>query len=98
MTSARRLCWLGAFGIILAAGCSLFPLVSPSERIEREHATTPGAPNKHFLRVSQFVFLSDFELSRTQPLFRELSNLREQVFKDLQLPPSSVLIQVYLFE
>src|SRR4029079_18967932 len=57
-----------------------------------------GMPNKHHLRVSQFVFLSDVKLPETDPLFRELSNLREQVFKDLQLPPSNVLIQVYLFE
>jgi hypothetical protein len=60
--------------------------------------TIAGSPAKHSFRVSQFVFYSDFEVQRNAPLFRELGALREQVFKELQLPQSNTLVQVYLFE
>jgi hypothetical protein len=57
-------------------------------------------PNKHSQRVSQFVFVSDFEIKTDQQPFRELSALRDQVLKDLRLPipASNALIHVYLFE
>jgi hypothetical protein len=55
-------------------------------------------PNKYSIRVSQFVFLADFRLREDQPIFHELSELRDQIYKDLQLPTSSTLVQVYLFE
>lgn len=97
MISHRTLGILCLTGWLLAnvSGCNLFPLVN-QEKVEPE--TTPGAPTRHSYRVSQFVFLSDFEIARNLPLFRELSNLREQVFKELQLPPSNNIVQVYLFE
>jgi hypothetical protein len=57
-----------------------------------------AAPGKRSFRVGQFVFLSDFEVNRDQPLFRELADLREQVYKELELPSSSTLIQVHLFQ
>jgi hypothetical protein len=44
------------------------------------------------------VFLSDFEIPRDQPLFKELAHLRDQVYKELLLPPGSAVVQVYLFE
>jgi hypothetical protein len=61
-------------------------------------AQGPKAPSKYSFRVSQFLFLHDFELKRDQPIFHELANLREQVYKDLQLPSSMNVVQVYLFE
>jgi hypothetical protein len=90
--------WIGAALCLAApAGCHLFPLASlHQEKIE--HDAAPGTPSKFSNRVSQFVFLSDFELSRNLPLFRELGNLREQVYKELQLPPSNNIVQVYVFE
>src|SRR5690348_4443970 len=97
MKSLRQIGVLLCLCLVAAAGCTLFPLVATPDKLEKD-AAAPGTPHKHFLRVSQFVFLSDLELSRTQPLFRELGNLREQVFKDLQLPASNTIIQVYLFE
>src|SRR5262249_53884215 len=45
-----------------------------------------------------FVFLSDFEVDRNSPVFQELANLRDQVYKELQLPPGRADIFVYLFE
>jgi hypothetical protein len=79
----------------LLAGCSHFPLFpSSSERAE----AVPSLPSKHSFPVSQFVFISDFEVQRSLPIFTELSNLREQVYKELRLPPSSTKVLVYLFE
>jgi hypothetical protein len=59
---------------------------------------TPGAPARFVHRVAQFVFLSDFEVQKNLPIFQELGGLGEQVYKELQLPPSGVTVQVYLFE
>jgi hypothetical protein len=83
--------------LALSTGCHLFPLAPTStERIERDNL--PGSPAKFSYRVSQFVFLSDFEIQKNLPIFRELANLREQVYKELQLPPSNTIVQVFLFE
>jgi hypothetical protein len=57
----------------------------------------PAAKKSEF-RVSQFVFQHDFPLDRKLPLFQELAALREQVYRDLQLPPSNTPIFVHLFE
>jgi hypothetical protein len=56
----------------------------------------PGKAGAH--RVSQFVFYSDVALKPSSPLFAELSQLRDQLFRDLQLPPSNTVVQVYLFD
>jgi hypothetical protein len=55
-------------------------------------------PSKHSFRIAPYVFLSDFEIQRDQPLFRELASLRDQVYKELRLVPGSAAVQVYLFE
>jgi hypothetical protein len=57
-----------------------------------------AAPGKYSQRVAQFVFLSDFELKPDQPLFQELGKLGDQIYHELQLPPTNAVIQVYLFE
>jgi hypothetical protein len=49
-------------------------------------------------RVSQFVFYSDQPIKANAPLFTELGQLRDQIFHDLQLPPSNAVVQVYLFD
>lgn len=89
--------------LVLALGCHSIQLTphggeksEKSAKLEKE--ATPPPPNKRSLRVSQFVFLSDFELKQDLPLFRELSALRDQVYKELQLPPAHTLVQVYVFE
>ena len=105
MVARRFVRWTGMLALVCVlclTGCNLLrfnifpnpPL--PSEGPEKD--STPGIPSAHSFRVSQFVFYSDFELKKDAPLFRELSQLREQVHKELQLPQSSTLIQVHLFE
>jgi hypothetical protein len=55
-------------------------------------------PGKYEQRVAQYVFHSDFELQRNLPLFGELAELGDQVHRELQLPSSRSLVQVYIFE
>jgi hypothetical protein len=71
-------------------------LVGKSEKTGKEQAL--ATPGKQSFRVSQFVFLSDFPVDASSSLFRELADLPEQIHKDLNLPPSSKPILVYLFE
>ena len=94
---------LGVCGLAgLAAslpGCRLTDLFQ-----EEPPATVPAAlgpvslPEEHSLRVSQYVFNTNRELDPEAPILTELADLREQVCKELKLPPADSLIQVYLFE
>jgi hypothetical protein len=81
---------------LLLCGCQAVKLTSTQS--ESARAPQIVAPSKYSLRVSQFLFLSDRELKPSTPLFEELAALRDAVFKELQLPPSNTIIQVYLFE
>lgn len=94
---------LVSIGLTLIAGCStLRPTAATLEKPEKlgtiagMAAITP--PSKNTLRSSQYVFFSDLELKADNPLFAELGDMREQIVRELQLPSSSTLIQVYLFE
>src|SRR5262249_71735 len=92
--------WLLALFCLIyacAPGCHLFPLtLAAPDQLDREAAL--GAPGRYSFRLSQFVFLSDFELQKNLPIFRELANLRDQVYRELQLPGSNTVVQVFLFE
>lgn len=83
---------------LLALGCNALRLApAPVDKPpEKEPALT--LPGKKQQRVSQFVFASDFEIQRDLPLFVELAQLRDQVYKELQLPAANTVVQVYLFE
>ena len=94
----RRLVWVMACLLSASAGgCHLLPL-APSGPDQAELDNSAGPPGRFTYRVSQFVFLSDFEVQKNLPIFGELANLREQVYKELQLPGSSTIVQVFLFE
>lgn len=87
-------CWMPVF-----AGCNLLPMFTGShaERPEKD-AHAAGVPAKQAFRVSQFVFLADFEIRKDLPIFKDLGLLREQVYRDLRLPASNRDVFVYLFE
>jgi hypothetical protein len=97
----RRAPVLAAACLGLLVGCHSFKIPGAGgdkpDKVEKEAAL--ARPGKFSFRVSQYVFYSDFEIRRDQPIFRELSDLRDQVYKELQLPPpgSDTLIHVYLF-
>ncbi len=57
-----------------------------------------GKPSRYSVRIPPYVFLSDFELDRKKAEFQELEGLRDQVYKELQLPTSERPVLVYLFE
>jgi hypothetical protein len=89
--------------LVLAGGCQTFrahtPPADATTKLKAEPvAATVALPTRHSLRVSQYYFFADFELKPDLALFRELSDLREQVVRELQLPTANNVIQVYLFE
>ncbi len=87
-----------ALAALVSASCSsLNKEISTEKDASSSSQPIPG-PTKYHLRESQYVFYSDFPLKPNLPLFKELSDLRDQVCKELQLPPSNTVIQVYLFE
>jgi hypothetical protein len=90
---------LAAACLGLLVGCHTFKIPGltgdKSDKVEKDAA--PSRPGKYSFRVSQYVFYSDVEIKRDLPIFRELADLREQVYKELQLPGNDALIHVYLF-
>ena len=73
---------------------SFAPTLSPNPRTDPE--ADLALPKLFPARESQFAFNSDVKLSAS--LLKELGEEREQVFKELQLPYSNKIIQVYVFE
>lgn len=81
--------------LALALGCNSFSSLWKTPDAKLIDAAAPG---KHSTRVSQFVFYSDVPLTNHTALFNELGDHREQLFRDLKLPDSQSIIQVFLFE
>src|SRR5438132_8725724 len=96
--SAYRLCVL-ACALGTALGCHALHLEQPSpEKLPPATAKAPTPPGKYSFRVSQYLFLADFEVNHDLPLFRELASLRDQVYKELQLASADTIVQVYIFQ
>ena len=87
-----------ALSLTCGAGCHALRLGQLTPDRDREPAAKVAAGQKSEFRVSQFVFLHDFPIDDKLPLFQELASLREQLFRELQLPPSNTPIFVHLFE
>jgi hypothetical protein len=109
----RRATWLWGLGglavplLTLTVGCHtlnvLRPRDKPEEKLDRpvSSSTAPGPsvlPSRYAFRIPPYVFVSDFEIPRDQPLFTELAQLRDQVYKELLLPPGTAEVRVHLFE
>jgi hypothetical protein len=88
------------FVLLMGSGCHSLRLAPPvPEKLPpTEKQTALTAPGTRSFRLSQYVFFSDFEVKQDQPLFRELADLRDQVYKELHLSNTNSLIQVYIFE
>jgi hypothetical protein len=98
MSGLRRFaCLLAAASVLSLAGCPHFKLLQPNEKVETTGKETLARPNRYSVRQGQYVFHSDFELKSDTPLFQELGELRDKVYKELELSPSNSLIDVYLF-
>ena len=97
---AGRHLLLGGF-VVALGGCKILGGRPPVLDPELAPVVAPVAvatPGKNAIRASQYVFYSDFDLPRDNPIFQELGELRDQVYKELQLPPANNVIQVFLFE
>jgi hypothetical protein len=91
---------LAIAGLTLGVACRSLQLDPPLPEKPEKSPKEPGLvlPSKKEFRVSQYVFYADFEIQRNLPIFQELAGLREQVYKELQLPSANTIVQVYLFE
>jgi hypothetical protein len=106
--AARWLWTLGSLAVpvlTLTVGCSTLNFLRPRDNTAAEKINRPAAapapdvlPSKHAFRIPPYVFVSDFEIPRDQPLFTELAQLRDQVYRELLLPQETAEVRVYLFE
>jgi hypothetical protein len=90
-----------AGSLTLLPACNSFKsqLLPPaSVEAKAETAALPPPPSRYSDRLAPYVFVSDFELKHDLPLFQELTNLRDQVYRELQLPAGTTPVVVYLFE
>lgn len=102
---------VGVLGV--SAGCQTFRPPAPSDahdsagRGEAVHrgaspaippVSTNAPPGKYATRRGYCVFYHDFDLDRTDPLFAELEELPDHVFGELGLPPTTGVVQVFLFD
>lgn len=98
MLHPRALRACGVFFLALLGGCNLLQLRPiQSDRPDKDKDATAGTPGKHSYRLAPYVFLADFDIPRNSPVLKDLASLRDQVYKELRLTPSSNIIQVYLF-
>lgn len=81
-------------------GCNALKMHMQSTERPANNAVppVPPLPTRYSFRIAPYIFHSDFELKRDLPLFSELATLRDQVYKQLQLPTGTAAVQVYLFE
>src|SRR5205823_767338 len=102
MSALGRFAWLVGIVCLGCAGCQGFNFFGQAHNtpVPKEDATASaqGKPGRYSLRVAPYVFLSDYELNKDQPLFRELAGLRDQVYQELKLAPTDRAVLVYLFE
>ena len=96
---------IAGFGCIAVVGCS-------SIRSGTSNATVPGGERAQIattvpkkpgglhapLRVSKFAFYANIPLDADDPVFRDLEELPDQIQRELRLPASNTIVQVYLFE
>lgn len=93
------------FACAVGVGCQGLNIFAPHPRPgegqvakEERGSQLPGKPSRYSFRVAPYVFLADYEVNRDQPLFRDLAGLRDQVYRELHLPPSDRPVFVHLFE
>jgi hypothetical protein len=92
---------LAASALAMMAGCHSIKMgqsTPDKPEAKTDGPAAPALPSKYSFRVAPYVFVSDFEAPRDQPLFQELAGMRDQIYKELQLPPGNAVVQVYLFK
>lgn len=84
-----------AIGILIAGAAILFSHGCGSLRPAR---TAVGVPTQHQLAAGPFLIFTRYPLAESDPVVRELLALRAQVQGALQLPASSRVIEIYIFD
>ena len=104
-TRFRRWIAIAGFGLNAVVGCSSIRSgtsnisVPGGERAQIATAVPKKPGGLHApLRVSKFAFYADIPLDADDPVFRELEELPDQIQRELRLPASSTIVQVYLFK
>ena len=90
------LCVLLALVLGFTSGCELLNLLVNDPK-DRKIVAKPAEPSKDELRIAPYVFHADFKIDRKHPVFRDLAQLRNQVYRELRLPTSDQQVHVYLF-
>ena len=93
--------WIVLLVVLLTTGCSILREGSTTPPVEKDTpsvAAPPTLPGKHHLRRSQYVFYSDIPLQKSASLLDELEELRDQIARELQLPTSNTVVQVFIFD
>ena len=84
----------------LLPGCHSFkPNALPQERAEprADGAAATPLPARYSFRLAPYCFFADDEIKPDHPVFLDLAHLRDQVYKELRLPPGNAMVSVYLF-
>jgi hypothetical protein len=81
--------WLSASCLLLVVTVTGCQLLNTSRNL--------GLPNQIIAERDYLVIHSDFRLPRKHRLFDELERLRDDLYRDLQLPTSDESVQLYLF-
>lgn len=99
--------WAGTvlLGCALAAGCNSLAFFGHDRAVApKKDESVPAAaavvarPSRYCFRLAPYVFLSDFEIDRERPIFKGLTQLRDQIARELRLPTGGAVVEVYLFE
>jgi len=93
---------LCSLGLFLTAGCGSITF-GVSQRIDpRGGDLAVGkpslAPTRYTQRIAPYVFFSDFDLKLEKGLLDQVTQSRDRISKQLHLPVSNTITQVYLFE
>jgi hypothetical protein len=72
--------------------------VTPVERGQVQLAGPASKPGRYTTRVGLYAFHTDFPIDTTDPLFRELEDLPDQIESELRLPTGTNVIRVHLFD
>jgi len=93
---------LSAPFVVVCVGCHSLSFLRPKDRLGTpsgaEKSERVRLPSKYQVRIAPVVILSDFELRPELPMFRELAEMRNQIQKQLLLPPATEPVKVYIFE
>jgi hypothetical protein len=98
LTRRRCLLALASWPLALLPACESVRLNLLAHGKEEVNPSLPPRPNRYSFRLAPYIFSADFEIKRSQPLFKELSQLGDQVYRTLRLTPGEATIQVFLFQ